>query len=72
MLQMRKVGAVLAGALVATGAFAQATASYDTTNLAAQLTTDIGNAASTMFPVLVVSIGLVIGWRYIRRFAKGV
>ena len=69
---VRKLGMVLGGALVATGAFAQATASYDTTNLASQLTTDISNAASTMFPVLVVSIGLVIGWRYIRKFARGV
>lgn len=59
--------------MLVTGAVLAAPApSYDTSSLVTQITTDIQNAASTLFPVLVISIGLIVGWRYVRRFGKSV
>lgn len=61
--------AVLAG--LASTALA-ITAQIDTTDVAAQATADIQGVFDGALPVLVTVIGLLIGWKYLKRFFLGI
>lgn len=66
----RALGASLAVLMVMGMASATTyTAQYTLTDLVGQMEADIKGAAQGIFPVLVIAVGLTVGWRFIKRFA---
>lgn len=73
IFRARRVMGMLLAALVAGAAAATTyTAQIDTTDVAGQASADIVGVFEGALPVLVTAIGLMIGWKYLKRFFLGV
>ena len=66
-----KVGASLLALSVTALSFAQFTPTYDVSPLVTEVQGEVTNVFTSLFPVLIAIIALLVGWKYVRRIGRG-